>query len=303
MRTADLVNSHQKITQLNESLLIKTIDTEERERRRFSEDLHDGLGPLLSTIRIHLELIQARQNQQSEQNALIRTANDLLDDAISSTRDIANNLTTNILRDFGIQEALKGYIEKINSIGALQIHLLTDNPIERYPSHVELALYRICLELINNSLKHAKANTVKIVISGDERYLNFNYYENGILRFMIFSLGNKPIPAGELELIRFTGEASLFNRTRALAGNLIAQEVPVVTHEDIITGFEDTTDFAFSAYPNPASDKLWVEFNTQAETAELTLLNIHGQAGQLKEINHSGHHRLVFDLDGLPSGI
>jgi signal transduction histidine kinase len=62
----------------------------------------------------------------------------------------------------------------------MQVHLLTDNPVERYPSHVELALYRICLELINNSLKHAKATTVKIVISGNERYLNFNYYDNGI---------------------------------------------------------------------------------------------------------------------------
>ncbi len=180
MRTADLVSSHQKITQLNESLLINTIDTEERERRRFSEDLHDGLGPLLSTIRIHLELIQARQSQQSEQNELIRTASDLLDDAISSTRDIANNLTPNILRDFGMQEALKGYIQKINSIGAMQIDFLANGPDERYPSHVELALYRICLELINNSLKHSTASHVKISISGDEHNLKFKYCDNGI---------------------------------------------------------------------------------------------------------------------------
>ena len=179
-RTADLVNSHQKITQLNESLLINTIETEERERRRFSEDLHDGLGPLLSTIRIHLELIQARQNQQNEQNELIRTASDLLDDAISSARDIANNLTPNILRDFGIQEALKGYIQKINSIGAMQIDFVADELIERYPGYVEMALYRICLELINNSLKHAKASYVKISISGDEQNLNFRYYDDGI---------------------------------------------------------------------------------------------------------------------------
>jgi two-component system, NarL family, sensor kinase len=180
MRTADLIKSHEQILRLNENLLTNTIETEERERRRFSEDLHDGLGPLLSTVKIHMELISARQNQPEEQNKLLQMAGDLIDDAIHSARDIANNLAPNILNDFGIAEAIQVYIEKINTMGALQINYLNNINKNRYPKKIELALYRICLELINNTMKHSGARSIVMSLSDTSDKLKLFYSDDGI---------------------------------------------------------------------------------------------------------------------------
>lgn len=179
-RTADLIKSHEQITRLNQDLLSNTIETEERERRRFSEDLHDGLGPLLSTIKIHLELIENRKGNEPEQVELLQAAAGLIDDAIQSTKEIANNLTPNILSDFGLQEALEGYVQKINTMGALHVNFETRLPEQRYPAHIELALYRISLELINNSIKHAHAENIDVLLSGDSKHVSMKYMDDGV---------------------------------------------------------------------------------------------------------------------------
>jgi len=165
---------------LEQALLSNTIQIEERERRRFSEDLHDGLGPLLSTVKIHLELIEGRKGNSEDQTKIIRMASDLVDDAIASTREIANNLTPNILNDFGLFEAIKTYVDKINSLGSMEIDLVIPELKERLPKQLELAFYRIALELINNTLKHAKASKIKINFSLVDNQLEMDYADNGI---------------------------------------------------------------------------------------------------------------------------
>lgn len=179
-RTSDLIKSHEQITRLNQDLLSNTIETEERERRRFSEDLHDGLGPLLSTIKIHLELIENRKGNELEQYELLQAAEGLINDAIQSTKDIANNLTPNILSDFGLKEALEGYVQKIKTMGSIHVKLETEIPASRYPAHIELALYRICLELINNSIKHARAENIRIFLTGNNSQVDLKFQDDGI---------------------------------------------------------------------------------------------------------------------------
>lgn len=180
LRTSDLIQSHEQILRLNENLLTNTIETEERERRRFSEDLHDGLGPLLSTVKIHMELISAKKGKPDEQQKLIKMAGDLIDDAIHSARDIANNLAPNILNDFGLAEAIKVYIEKINTMGALQIKYLNGLNQNRYQKKIEIALYRICLELINNSMKHSGAKSIVLSMSDPSDKIKLFYSDDGV---------------------------------------------------------------------------------------------------------------------------
>ena len=101
---------------MEQHILRNTIETEERERQRFSEDLHDGLGPLLSTAKIYLELIAARMEKPIEQKEFIKMTDDILYESIKSTREIANNLAPNLLNDFGLIETLSVYVDKINKI-------------------------------------------------------------------------------------------------------------------------------------------------------------------------------------------
>ncbi len=172
-RTLELRKSEQRI-------LRNTIETEERERTRFSEDLHDGLGPLLSTVKIHMELIRSHAENQDEQEKFIRLANELLDEALRSTREIANNLVPNVLNDFGLLEALKDYIEKINRLETLKISFTSSGVEIRPNKNVETAIYRIAFELINNTLKHAHATRVDIRIGESGQMLIFSYKDDGI---------------------------------------------------------------------------------------------------------------------------
>ncbi len=171
-RTADLRKSEQRV-------LRTTIETEERERARFSGDLHDGLGPLLSTVKIHLELIRSRAGNGEEQEKYIRMAGELLDEAIRSTREIANDLVPNILNDFGLVDAVRAYIEKINRIGSVKVDFSSIGIDQRPGREIEKALYRIVLELINNTLKHSGATLVMIRMEERGDSLLFDYSDNG----------------------------------------------------------------------------------------------------------------------------
>lgn len=166
--------------QIEQRILRNTIETEERERARFSEDLHDGLGPLLSTVKIYLELIAARKGNPEEQDKFIKMTDELLQESIKSTREIANNLTPNLLNDFGLIEALSVYVDKINNTNTIHIDLTADKSIKRLPSQTEVALYRVLCELINNTLKHAFGTLISIVISYQDEQLGIIYTDNGI---------------------------------------------------------------------------------------------------------------------------
>ncbi len=172
-RTRELRESEQRI-------LRNTIETEERERARFSEDLHDGLGPLLSTVKIHLELIRSRTDNREDQEKYIRLANELLDESIRSTKEIANNLVPNVLNDFGLLEALSVYIDKINRLGTVRVRFTSTGLDIRPGKDIETAIYRIVFELINNTLKHAKATQIDLRIGESGRFLEFEYNDNGI---------------------------------------------------------------------------------------------------------------------------
>ena len=216
-RTADLVSSHEQINRLNENLLSNTIETEERERRRFSEDLHDGLGPLLSTIGIHLDLMVAKKKNPADLEPLIKTSRELVDEAIQNTKIIANNLTPNILNDFGLQEALEGYVQKINSMGAVRIHLQNKTPNVRYGKAVELAIYRICMELINNSMKHSTAKNIHILLEERGEDLAFRYSDDGtgIDKAEVFTAAHKGL-----------GLSNILSRIKSINGQYSLQTSP-----------------------------------------------------------------------------
>lgn len=163
-----------------QQILKNTIETEERERTRFSEDLHDGLGPLLSTVKIHMELIRSKTDDRDEQEKYIRMANELLDEAIRSTKEIANNLSPNVLNDFGLVEALKVYIEKINRLEAVRVQFQVPAINIRPHRDIETALYRISLELINNTLKHAQAGQINIALRIHDHEINYCYSDDGV---------------------------------------------------------------------------------------------------------------------------
>jgi len=159
-------------------VLEAVIETEYKERKRFAEDLHDSLGVLLSTLRLYINEI-ADENISEERQSLIKQSNNILDDAITNARNISNNIMPAALKNNGLENALRSFCDKINSSGNIQIEVESINFKKHHKNTVEITLYRILTEMINNTLKHAEASLVKISLSENNNKIFITYKDNG----------------------------------------------------------------------------------------------------------------------------
>jgi signal transduction histidine kinase len=159
-------------------LLNAIIQTEERERRRFAKDLHDGLGPLLSAARMSVSAL-LQNNSEAHSRAVLENTNNVINEAIGSIKEISNNLSPHVLINFGLSSAIKNFVHKINQSKTIQVNFQTNVENERFDTNIEVILYRATCELINNTLKHAGANIIEISVLRYHRNLTIEYSDNG----------------------------------------------------------------------------------------------------------------------------
>jgi len=169
----------EKIKAANE-LLNVTIEVEERERNRFSRELHDGLGPLLSTIKLYFQWL-AETNDASKVKIITEKGNNCIEKAIQTTREVALGLSSLILNNSGFVETVLNFTQSINYTQKLNIDF-TYNTSDRFSYFLETTLYRITTELINNTIKYAKATHVGIVFhfEVEKKLISLNYSDNGV---------------------------------------------------------------------------------------------------------------------------
>ena len=159
-------------------LLSAIIETEEKERERIAQDLHDGLGPLMSTIKLYVQWL-AKPDSKADKTELAGKAEKTVEEAYKSLRNISNNLSPHILKNFGLISAVKSFIDRIKDISDIKIEFTT-NIIGRFDSIKETIIYRILTEAINNTLKHADATQIKIKINNENSKITTFYTDNGI---------------------------------------------------------------------------------------------------------------------------
>jgi len=165
--------------QTEKKILNAIIETEEKEKERFAKDLHDGLGTLLSSINIYISLIKSKDIDETEKQNMINYIKGLIDEAILNTKEIANNLRPNIINRFGLIPSIKSFCKKINNTGFIKI-LFNTNITKDIKKELEVTLFRIVKELINNALKHASAKNIEINLFNEGKLLIFTYKDNGI---------------------------------------------------------------------------------------------------------------------------
>lgn len=165
---------------LQNEVLSKIIEAEEREKKMFAEELHDGLGSMLSTINIYISLLQKKDKSPEERDNYIQYLKKLVSEAISNIRLYANSLTPNVLNDFGLETAISLFIEKVNNTKPGLVEFRCDEINPRFTKNVEINLYRIVLELINNSNKYANANRIDVEIKNDPNKITLLYKDDGI---------------------------------------------------------------------------------------------------------------------------
>lgn len=163
---------------LNKRILTAVLRTEEKSRSRFSKELHDGLGPLLSSARMSLSAL-ARDGQNPEQQEIIANTTYVIDEAIRSLREISNNLSPHVLSDFGLARGVQNFISKSAAMHDVKIRFTTNLRGERYDPDVEVIVYRVICELINNSLKHSGCTSINLSLSQNGSELTLDYSDNG----------------------------------------------------------------------------------------------------------------------------
>jgi len=141
--------------ELRQSQLQAVIASQEEERRRFAADLHDGLGQIISAIRLGLskEKVEADSIDYSLR---------LLHDMNLEIRNIAFNLMPQVLMKEGLHDALKELAHRVNQTGSVYIDVQTHNLNPALDSTYRIALYRICQEWINNVLKYSACKKITL---------------------------------------------------------------------------------------------------------------------------------------------
>ena len=108
---------------LEKQIFNSEILSEERERERFSKELHDGLGPILSTCKIYLHSLNEMLARDSELLKISDRALTLLDDALVSIKEISNNLSPHVLRNFGLVQAIIAFTHNLENISDLKFEV------------------------------------------------------------------------------------------------------------------------------------------------------------------------------------
>jgi two-component system NarL family sensor kinase len=171
--------SEKKYLELENMLPQIVLEMEEKERKRFAKDLHDGLGPLLSSIKIYVNELQDADTSEDEKKEMLRYVNELIDEAVNDTRTIANNLMPSIIADYGLVKALKNFCDKLQASKAVNISFSPEILHQRFDKTLEIILYRIVLELINNTIRHASAKNIEIHLFETDKELELNYKDDG----------------------------------------------------------------------------------------------------------------------------
>jgi signal transduction histidine kinase len=186
LQQEELKNLHQQ------QLLQSSILVQEAERKRIAQNLHDELGAVLSIARMHLVRLEQAHPELTQALQTVRTTTE---SALTTMRRLSHELMPPQLESFGVVKTLESVCDQINSAQELKIHLEASDDLARWPAAIELMLYRVAMEMINNTIKHAQAKNITIALSQSGDGIQFTYADDGvgIRKDVTYGLGFKNI--------------------------------------------------------------------------------------------------------------
>jgi signal transduction histidine kinase len=165
----------QEITTIN-----AMIDGQEKERKLIAEDLHDNLGSVLATLKLHFDNLKInREKKKINQTELFNKTETLIDEAYLKVRSIAHAKNAGVIANQGLLTAVKMMAEKISSADKITIDVIDFGLNKRLENSLEIVVFRIVQELTTNVLKHAEAKNVTINISQFKETLNIIVQDDG----------------------------------------------------------------------------------------------------------------------------
>ena len=203
----------QRITELEQERKLLAAESlmkgQEEERSRLARDLHDGVGGLLSGVKLSMSNMKgnvflSEENAQSFENVILQ-----LDQSITELRRVSHNMMPEALIKYGLKEALENYCENINLSGKIKVQLQTYGMEKRMEQSTEIIIYRMIQELLQNVIKHADAKNVLIQLVREEDRFNLTVEDDG-----------KGFDTKEMENKTGAGLANIKARAEYLNGNV-----------------------------------------------------------------------------------
>ena len=150
------------------------IEGQEKERQKVAGELHDDLGSLMATIKLHFDNAKV-----STRDPALKNAQKLLEEAYQKIRGMAHSKNSGVMSDQGLLPAIKKMAKSISESNALQVTVEDFGLGERMENSLELSIFRMVQELVANAIKHAEATKVNIQLTQHEDNLNIIVEDNG----------------------------------------------------------------------------------------------------------------------------
>jgi len=191
-------------------ILAAGLQAEENEKKRISEVLHNGIAQMLYAIKLNVD-----QVENTFEPALFNQINQLLNESIKDIRNISFELAPSILTDFGLAATLEDMAARLSN-KQLSIQTKVTNISKALDFQLQLNIFRIVQELVNNSIKHAHANKINIEIIKKNKNITLTVVDDGVG----FKADNS------LEKPKGIGLSSIKNRLRLYKGTLKIESLP-----------------------------------------------------------------------------
>jgi signal transduction histidine kinase len=167
----------------NRLLLDTALNSEETERRRIAQDLHDDIGTMLSLTKLSLNQLSklVGPGNSEKEDAIMKKSQSLVEETILHVRRITRDLVPTTLERFGLMEAIEEFIDKLEEDNNLIISFQSNTEeIPRLGQKLELTLYRIMQELVNNAIKHASCTRIDISLEAEDYSIGLRVTDNGV---------------------------------------------------------------------------------------------------------------------------
>jgi signal transduction histidine kinase len=150
----------------------------EQEKSQLARTLHDELGGLLTAAKMDLSWLQSRLEGAAIQERLAQLGG-VLDEAMDLKRRVVEELRPSLLDHFGLPTALRAYVESTGTKAGLATRIAIEHTCESLSKAAAISLFRVVQEGLTNIVRHARAKTVKLELSGDERHCVVTLADDG----------------------------------------------------------------------------------------------------------------------------
>lgn len=222
LEKANLEIEHQK------EVLQSTIVTQEEERQRIAQDLHDAISSKLNVVSLNANMLTDSSGSSEESIKIADSILKVTSTVLENSRRIAHDLLPPTLQKFGLVAALEELCDEVTDTGTFKVNQNFDYPAGCLPADQELHIFRIAQELFNNAIKYSEASTLELTLKREGQDLVFEYHDNG-----------KGFDIEEAKLAKGLGMSGIENRADILDATL---EMQSADNEGLLVRLTKTLD-------------------------------------------------------------